>query len=62
MAIKYASQIQGGSLSSKLKKVFESNSKNNLIQSNNMISTSAVIQKNGFSGNFVKHDSIQLNN
>lgn len=31
MAIKYASQIQGGSLSSKLKKVFESNSKNNLI-------------------------------
>jgi hypothetical protein len=31
MAIKYASQLQGRSLTSKLKKVFENNSKNNAL-------------------------------
>ncbi len=62
MAVKYASQLQGRSLTSKLKKVFETNQNNTFLESAHFPGSS-FLDKNTFSVglNFVKYDSTKLN-
>jgi hypothetical protein len=59
LAVKYASQLQGRSLTSKLKKVFETNQNNTFLESANFAGSSFLDKNAGL--NFVKYDSTKLN-